>query len=44
MSYDTLSNCCKTIANKYGIKVGDIKKLAPKLDNKSNYILHYRNL
>ena len=44
MSYDTLSNCCKKIANKYGRKVGDIKKLVSKLDNKSNYILHYRNL
>ena len=44
ISYDTLSNYCKKIADKYGIKVGDVKKLVPNLGNKSNYILHYRNL
>ena len=44
ISYDRLSNYCKKIADKYGIKVGDVKKLVPNLSNKSNYFLHYRNL
>ena len=44
ISYDKLSNYCKKIADKYGIKNDDIKKLVPNLGNKSNYILHYRNL
>ena len=39
-----LSNYCKKIANKYEIKVGDVKKLIPNLVNKINYIVHYRNL
>ena len=32
------------IADKYGIKVGDVKKIVPNLGNKSNYIPHYKNL
>ena len=32
------------IADKYGIKVGDVKKIVPNLGNKSNYILHCKNL
>ena len=43
-SYDMLSNCCKKIADKYEIKVGDVKKLIPNLGNKTKYVLHYRNL
>ena len=39
-----LSNCCKKTADKYEIKVGDVKKLIPNLGNKTNYIVHYRNL
>ena len=39
-----LSKCCKEIADKYKIKVGDVKKIIPNLGNKSNYVLHYRNL
>ena len=39
-----LSDCCKKIADRYGIKVGDVKKLIPNLDNKTNYVVHYRNL
>ena len=27
--YDILSDCCKEIADEYGIKVGDVKKLIP---------------
>ena len=42
--YDMLSDYCKKIADEYEIKVGDVKKLIPNLDNKTNYVLHYRNL
>ena len=35
---------CKKIADKYEIKVGDVKKLIPNLGNKTNYVVHYRNL
>ena len=34
----------KNIADEYGIKVGDVEKLVPNLDNKTNYVLHYKNL
>ena len=44
ISYDTLSNYCKKMADKYGIKVGDLKRLVPNLGNKTNYPVHYRNL
>ena len=39
-----LSDYCKKIANKYEIKVGDVKKLISNLGNKTNYVVHYRNL
>ena len=39
-----LSDYCKKLANEYGIKVGDVKKLIPNLGGKTNYILHCRNL
>ena len=39
-----LSKYCKRIADKYDIKVGDVKKLIPNLGNKTKYVLHYRNL
>ena len=39
-----LSDYCKNIADKYRIKVGDVKKLIPNLGDKTNYVLHYRNL
>ena len=32
-----------THADKYKIKVGDVKKLIPNLGNKTNYVLHYKN-
>ena len=41
---DMLSKYCKRIADKYEIKVGDIKKLIPNLGNKTNYVVHYKNL
>ena len=39
-----LSKYCKKIADKYEIKIGDVKKLIRKLCNKINYVVHYRNL
>ena len=41
--YD-MSDYCKRIADKYGINVGNVKKLAPNLGGKTNYIVRYRNL
>ena len=41
---DMLSKYWKEIADKYEIKVGDVKKLIPNLGNKTNYVVHYRNL
>ena len=34
----------KKNADKCGIKVGDVMKLIPNLSDKTNYVLHYRNL
>ena len=39
-----LSKYCSDIANKYGIKVGDVKKLIPNLSDKVRYVVHYKNL
>ena len=39
-----LSDYYKKIADEYEIKVGDVKKLIPNLGNKTNYVVHYRNL
>ena len=39
-----LSTYCKKIAGRYEIKVGDVKKLISNLGNKTNYVVHYRNL
>ena len=39
-----LSKYCKKIGDEYEIKVGDVKTLIPNLGNKTNYVLHYRNL
>ena len=44
ISNDILSNYCKKIADKYEIKVGDVKKLIPNSGNKTNYVVHCRNL
>ena len=44
VSSDMLSKYCKKIADKYEIKVDDVKKLIPNLGNKTNYVVHYRNL
>ena len=39
-----LSKYYKKIADKYEIKVGDVKKLISHSGNKTNYEVHYRNL
>ena len=44
VSIDMLLAYCKKIADKYDIKVGDVKKLIPNLGNKTKYVVHYRNL
>ena len=44
VSNDMLSKYCKKIADKYEIKAGDVKKLISNLGNKTNYVVHYRNL
>ena len=41
--HDMFSDYCKKIPDKYGIKVGDVKKLVPNLGNKTKCIVHYRN-
>ena len=44
VSSDMLSKYCKKIADKYEIKVGDVKKLILNLGSETNYVVHYRNL
>ena len=39
-----LPDYCKKSADEYEIKVGDVKKSIPNLGNKTNYVLHYKNL
>ena len=40
--------CCQNIVKKFliniKIKIADVKKLIPDLGNKTNYVVHYRNL
>ena len=43
-SNDKLPKYCKKTADKYEIKVGDVNKLISNLGNKTNYVVHYRNL
>ena len=42
--YNMLPDYCKKNADKYDTKVGGVKKLIPNLGNKTNYMVHYRNL
>ena len=44
VSSDMLSKYYKKIAGEYEIKVGDVKKLIPNIGNKTNYVVHYKNL
>ena len=39
-----LSKYCSDIANKYGIKVGGVKKSISNLRDKVKYVVHYKNL
>ena len=39
-----LSKHCKEIADEYDRKIGDLKKMIPNLDNKTKYVLHYKDL
>ena len=39
-----LSKYCKEIADKYDVKVGNVKILIPNLGNKTKYVVHYRNI
>ena len=39
-----VSNYCKKIADKYEIKGVDVKKIISDLGNKTNYVVHYKNL
>ena len=41
---DMLSKYCSDIANKYGIKVGGVRKLIPNLGDKVKYVVHYKSL
>ena len=41
---DMLSKYCKEIADKYDIKVGDVKPKIPNLGNKTKHVVHCRNL
>ena len=43
VSSDMLSNYCKDIADRYGIKIGGVKKLIPNLGDKVEYVVHYKN-
>ena len=44
ITQNMLSNYCRNIANKYGIKIGGVHKLVSNLDNKSKYVAHYGNV
>ena len=44
ISHNMLSKYCSDTADKYGIQVGGVSKLAPNLRNKSKYLVHYRNV
>ena len=43
VSNDMLWTYCRKIADKYDIKVVNVKKLVPNLGNKTKCGLHYRN-
>ena len=44
VSIDMLPKYCRKIADKYQIKVGDVKKSISNLGNKKNYVIFYRIL
>ena len=44
MSNNMLSGNCKKITEKYKISIGLVSNLIPMLNDKKEYVLHYRNL
>ena len=44
VSSNMLSNYCQKIADKYQIKVSDVRRLIPNLGDKTNYVVYYGNL
>ena len=44
VSNNMLSGYCKKIAEKHNISIGLVSKLIPTLRDKTEYVLHYRNL
>ena len=44
VSTDMLSKYFLKIADRHEIKVGDAKKLIPNLGDKTNYVVHYKNI
>ena len=44
VSNNMLSEYCKTIAEKYNISIGLVRKLIPMLKDKKEYVLNYQNL
>ena len=44
VSKDMLSKYCNKISEKYKIPFGMVNKLIPTLNNKKEYVVHYRNL
>ena len=44
ISKNMLSGYCKKIAEKYKISIGHVNKLIPTLEDKKQYVLHYRYL
>ena len=39
-----LSDYCKKSADQYEIKVDNVEKLIANLGNKTNYVVHYKNI
>ena len=39
-----MSKYCIETADKYEIKLGDVKNLIPNLGDKTNYVVHYRDI
>ena len=44
ISHDMELNCFINITVRYGIKNSSVNKLVANIDNKSKYLLHYKNL
>ena len=44
VKYEMLSKYCKDIVDCYNIKVDGVKRLIPNLYDKTNYVVHYKNL